>query len=280
MAWKQFSFFTGVMVTLLLLARTVAADPPPIQRPGVYQGNEAISGWLMSEKYDGVRGIWTGTRLVTRTGNEIHAPAWFTASFPPFALDGELWRRHDDFAFIQATVLDAVPSENWSEITYHIFEVPSASGNFLSRLDTARTWFDAHPAVHVQIISQTVCAGPDHLQTFLESVVARGGEGVVIRHPAMAPHAGLSPYVLKVKPFTEMEGVVIGHTPGRGQFSGMTGSLIVKLQNGVTFRIGSGLTRSQRLSPPPVGAVVVFKFHGVTKNGIPRFASLLRERRD
>ena len=32
------------------------------------------SGWLLSEKLDGVRAIWTGSALLTRTGKRIAAP--------------------------------------------------------------------------------------------------------------------------------------------------------------------------------------------------------------
>lgn len=270
-----------MILAIFLPARSSpAAQPLPVQQPEVYQGNEAIAGWLMSEKYDGIRGIWTGEKLVTRKGNDIHAPGWFTAGLPPFPLDGELWHQRGDFAFVQNTVLDAAPSGNWDRITYQVFEVPAAPGDFLSRLDVARRWFEAHPAAHVQIIPQQVCAGPDHLKAFLESVIAQGGEGVILRHPTLSPQDGRSPYLLKVKRFSEMDGVVIGHTPGKGKFAGMTGSLGVRLENGVTFRLGTGLTHDQRRNPPPVGAVVTFKYNGMTRKGIPRFASFLRERRD
>ncbi|MDL2268969.1 DNA ligase [Desulfosarcina sp. OttesenSCG-928-A07] len=276
---KGFYFFSAAGWLFFLLAGISFAQPVSLQQPGVYQGKESVSGWLMSEKYDGIRGYWTGTTLVTRTGNKIHAPEWFTKDFPAFALDGELWRKRNDFSFVQSTVQDTVPSDNWAEITYQIFDVPTAPGDFLSRLEMARKWFETHPASHVQIIPQQICTGPAHVRAFLESVVARGGEGVVLRHPTMAPHSGRSPYLLKVKPFSEMDGVVIGHTPGKGKFSGMTGSLVVRLEDGVTFKLGTGLTLSQRRHPPPVGSVITFKYQDLTKNGIPRFASFLHERR-
>ena len=48
--------------------------------------NEDPTGWWMSEKLDGIRAYWTGSKLVTRNGNEIHAPAWFTDSLPSLTL--------------------------------------------------------------------------------------------------------------------------------------------------------------------------------------------------
>jgi DNA ligase 1 len=256
------------------------ADPVLLEHPDTYTGGEAISGWLMSEKLDGIRGYWNGTHLLTRQGQEIHAPSWFTAALPHFALDGELWRDRNDYAFVQETVLDDTPSENWRKITYNIFEVPFAEGDFPTRMEKAEKWFDTHPAAHVRMIEQIVCKGPDHLRQFLKKIEALGGEGAIVKNPVLSYQAGRSPNILKVKNFSDMEGTVIAHNPGNGKLEGMMGSLTLRLQCGIDFKLGTGFTLEQRLHPPPVGTVVTFKYQGFTKNGIPRFASFMRERKD
>ena len=45
----------------------------------------------MTEKYDGIRVLWTGTQFYTRQGNVIQCPDNIRIQLPPFALDGELW---------------------------------------------------------------------------------------------------------------------------------------------------------------------------------------------
>ncbi|MBP9599820.1 MAG: DNA ligase, partial [Desulfobacter sp.] len=35
-----------------------------------------------------------------------------------------------------------------------------------------------------------------------------------------------------------------------------------------------------RNNPPAVGTTVTFKYHGFSKNGVPKFASFLRARKD
>ena len=277
------TFFTcmlGVFAFAVFSAAIAVADPPALQHPGKYTGSEAITGWLMSEKLDGVRGYWNGKRLLTRKGNAMHPPAWFTKPLPPFALDGELWHKRNDFAFVQNTVLDAVPSENWKQISYNIFEVPDAPGDFPVRLNKARAWFKAHPAPHVHIVKQIVCNGPDHLNAFLEKIETLGGEGVIIKDPRLPYRAGRLSKVLKVKNFSDMEGTVIAQNPGKGKFKGMLGSLTVRLENAIEFNLGSGFTDADRRHPPPIGAIVTFKYQGFTKNGIPRFASFMRVRKD
>lgn len=55
------------------------------------------TGWLMSEKMDGVRAFWTGTSIYSRNKNRFWAPDFFTKNFPKCQLDGELWTGRDDF---------------------------------------------------------------------------------------------------------------------------------------------------------------------------------------
>ena len=70
-----------------------------------YQG-QSVSGWLMSEKLDGWRVMWTGSEFVTREGNVLDAPEWFKAGMPVVALDGELFAGRGEFNAIQGLIRD------------------------------------------------------------------------------------------------------------------------------------------------------------------------------
>ena len=80
-----------------------------------YTGQIDPTGWLMSEKLDGVRALWDGSRLVSRNGNPFPAPAEWLAMLPPIALDGELWlgRVRDAFRACghHAVSCDLLPTE-------------------------------------------------------------------------------------------------------------------------------------------------------------------------
>jgi DNA ligase-1 len=84
--------------------------------------------------------------------------------------------------------------------------------------------------------------------------------------------------LLKLKPHEDAEAQVLEHLPGTGKYAGILGSLLVETEDGVRFRIGTGLSDEQRRNPPPIGSVITFKYHGKTRRGIPRFASFLRVR--
>jgi len=97
--------------------------------------DQNVSGWLASEKRDGVRAYWDGENLLSRQGKRLNAPQSFTKNFPNFALDGELYAKELKFEEIQATVMDKLPDEKaWNRLKFHVFDVPEASGGLLDRL--------------------------------------------------------------------------------------------------------------------------------------------------
>ncbi len=275
-------FRASVICTALFLfsSTPVFSSKVLLQNSRVYSGDEEITNWFMSEKLDGIRGYWNGKKLLTRKGNVINAPEWFIQIFPPFALDGELWSDRKSYEFIQSAVLDKHPSDSWKKITYNIFEVPNCKGDFSARLKKAENWFKENQNDHVKIIPQIVCNGKKHLQNFLSMVESKGGEGVIIKDPAQKYHTGRTPHVLKVKNFSDMEGVVTEINQGSGKYKNMMGSLTVKLKNNIVFKIGTGFSDLERKNPPKINSLVTFKYYGFTKNGIPRFASFLHVRKD
>ena len=232
----------------------------------------------MSEKLDGIRAYWNTKELLTRKGNKIYAPKWFIKSLPNFELDGELWTKRDDFENIQSIVMDMKPSKKWKEITYNIFEVPKQKGDFLSRLELAQKYIKKEKLQHIKVIKQIKIKNKAHLEEFMNEIISKKGEGVIVKNPDLEYFQGRSSNILKVKKFSDMEGEVIGINIS--QNTGVLKSLKVKLENGITFNLGTGFTKKQREDSFTVGTIVSFKYYGFTKNGKPKFASFLRVRED
>jgi len=234
----------------------------------------------MSEKLDGVRAYWDGKVLLSRQGQRINAPEWFTQNLPPFALDGELWSKRSDFENIQSIVVDASPSQKWHEISYMVFEVPSAEGNFTTRIAKIQNYLATCTCLHVKIIEQKICSSQAQLDAYLQDILSKSGEGVMVKDGKKAYFEGRSDSLLKVKESQDMEAEVIGYKAGSGKFQGMMGSLHVRLESGVEFFIGSGFSDALRKTPPKIGSIVTFKYFGFTKYGKPKFASFMRVRKD
>lgn len=264
-----------IFITLLLFLSTHLYCTE-LQKAKLFNYTQNIDNWLMSEKLDGIRAYWNGKELKTRQGNSIQAPAWFTQNFPPFELDGELWSKRMDFENIQSIVLGHPDNLKWQQITYNIFEVPNASGDFIQRLKKAQQWFLEKDNTNVRIIPQKICKNKDDLEEFLKEVTQNKGEGVMLKNPNALYEKGLSDSLLKVKKFEDMEGKVIGITYNKTQLK----SLIIELPNKITFNLGNGFTQEQRQLPPIIGSIVTFKYYGFTKNGKPKFASFLHLRND
>lgn len=251
----------------LLLARRAPADVDP-------------AGHLVSEKLDGVRAYWDGARLWSRSELPLAAPPGFIAHLPPgVALDGELWLGRGRFEALSATVRRQAPSDDaWRDVRYQLHELPGAPGRFDERVARLHALVDARGGLPLAVTAQHVLPDRAALQALLDEVVRGGGEGLML-HRADAPYvSGRSDWLLKLKPVHDAEAVVIGHTPGRGKYEGLTGALRVCDALGRVFLVGSGLTDAQRLQPPPVGAVITYRYRGETASGLPRFATLLRVR--
>ena len=114
------------------------------------------TGWWMSEKLDGVRAHWDGKQLSTRTGRPINAPQWLIDALPPFAVQGELWAGRGTFQAVSGTVRRHDPglALDWIGVKYMIFDAPSMSGPFESRIRCLNGYIQRHPSEHVEVIAQ------------------------------------------------------------------------------------------------------------------------------
>ncbi len=262
---------------LIACCGVLFAGKPDLLLLKEYQ-DQNVTGWLMSEKLDGVRAYWDGKKLISRGGNVIHAPEWFTRDFPPFELDGELWSKRGDFNTIVSTVKQQTPNDDWKALSYNIFEVPHAKGGLLQRFLVLETYLKAHNVGHLHIIPQLTCKDSEHLKTFLQEVEKKGGEGVVVRNPQTPYIAKRDSNSLKVKNFHDAECEVIAHHKGEGKYQNLLGSLTCKAKNGITFDIGSGFSDDERMHPPAMGAKITYKYQEITQNGKPRFPVFVRVR--
>jgi DNA ligase-1 len=82
----------------------------------------------------------------------------------------------------------------------------------------------------------------------------------------------------KLKAVPDEEGVVIAQIPGKGKYLGQMGALLLQTPDGQRFALGTGFSDALRASPPPVGAVVTYRYRDRTQSGLPKFASFLRVR--
>ena len=263
----------------MLLPRTALAAPA---LPLLGQWSDAFdpADFLVSEKYDGVRGVWDGTTLRHRSGRSVNAPGWFTAALPTTPLDGELWLARGRFDELSALVRRERPVDaEWRQVKFMVFEWPGGEGRFDARVQRLAALLAASGVAHLEAVSHTPGTDQRALRERLAQTVAHGGEGLVL-HRADAPYAtGRNDALLKLKPALDAEATVVAYHGGRGKYAQQLGALEVRADDGRRFLIGTGLSDALRREPPPLGSVVTYRYRSLTPSGLPRFASYLRQHR-
>lgn len=257
------------------------AAPPPLMLAGVYRPGMRLDGCWVSEKYDGMRAYWDGQALWSRGGERIVAPPWFTVGWPAVPLDGELWAGRGRFEFTVSTVRRQQPdSAAWRAIRFMVFDLPARPGTFDERLAALRRLLLRPEVPWLLPVPQQRATTHVALMTRLQRTVRGRGEGLMLHCGTSRYRTGRSDELLKVKPHEEAEARVVAHLPGEGRHTGRLGALLVRADDGRSFRIGSGLSDAQRDNPPPVGTVVTYRFTGLNASGLPRFARFVRVRDD
>ncbi len=56
-----------------------------------------------------------------------------------------------------------------------------------------------HPCKYIGIAEKVVCQGNEHLESFFQDVIDKGGEGIILRDPQAILQPGRSPSYLKHK---------------------------------------------------------------------------------
>lgn len=255
------------------------AARPALMLANVYRSGIPLADYLVSEKFDGVRGYWDGSRLVTRGGLPVLPPRWFTAGWPGIPMDGELWAGHGAFRHAVSTVRQQQASDaEWRGMRFMVFDLPDHVGRFDQRLEALRRLLAQADPARLVAVAQSPVGNQAALQARLDAIVSAGGEGLML-HRADAPYRGArSDDLLKFKAFLDSDARVLAVVPGSGKNAGQMGALVVQTPAGQRFKLGTGFSDAQRHDPPPAGSWVVYRFRDLNPGGIPRFASFLRTR--
>jgi DNA ligase-1 len=278
---ELFTRLGAALAAVFLPLPARAGTAPALMLAGVYRPGVPLEAYWLSEKYDGLRTYWDGQRLLTRGGETIAAPAWFTAGWSGEPLDGELWAGRGHFEEALSTVRQQTPDDAaWRRIRFMVFDLPAHPGPFTERIAAYHGIVSRLDQPWVRAVPQERVASHAALMARLDRMVKGGGEGLML-HRGDAPYRALrGDDLLKVKTHEDAEARVIAHLPGQGRHAGRLGALRVETAEGLRFRLGTGFTDAQREHPPAVGEWVTYRFRGLNASGVPRFASFVRVRPD
>ncbi len=262
-----------------------ASNPPPfaVMTAVQYQAdlNLDLSRYWFSEKLDGIRAIWDGKQLMTRTGRKLTPPTWFIADLPDYPVEGELWAGRGRFELVQQTVLEQTPVEaGWQQIRFMLFDLPKDPQDYAKRYQALQALSQAMNVAHIEVVEQQPITSHAQLMALLDAVASQQGEGLMLRRIDAPYFGGRSDHLIKLKKHQDAEATVIGYKPGKGKLTGVMGALLVKTPEGASFYLGGGFSDEQRRSPPEMGQTVTYRFNGYTASGLPKFARFVRVREE
>lgn len=228
-------------------------------------------GYWISEKIDGFRGVWNGTQLLSRNGNVIHAPKWFTRDLPKIALDGEIWAGRGGFEKV-ASAVKGSRENDWRSVVYAVFDAPEYKDLFEGRIQEAKRVLENKTA-HALVIPFWMCLSRKQLEEKLNEIVNGGGEGIMLRrarsrYENARNNNDRSDTLLKVKKWFDAEAAVIGYEPSEANLK-LCGALKVITPDGRTFKV-SGFNMVVANNPPPIGTIITYRYTLLSKEGIPR----------
>jgi len=171
------------------------------------------TGYWISEKFDGVRAFWNGKTFLSKKGNELTAPKWFTEVLPTdVLLDGELYAGRGNFQ-TAVSILRTINSNLWlQKISYQIFDIVDRTAKipFEERISRLQRLFP-RKIDWIGIVDHEKCQSKAHLQQKLDEVLNSGGEGLMLREPKSVYVPTRSKTLYKVKTFPDAEA-------GKGNF--------------------------------------------------------------
>ena len=282
--FKCLLIFVCLLFSIQANGDELKVQAPILQLANIYNPDIQLQDYWVSEKLDGVRAYWNGSQFISKQGNIYNAPTWFTAHFPLFALDGELWLGRAQFDTLSGIVRKKEPiDEEWQRISYQVFDLPENSDNFEGRLAYLTNFFakEALPT-WLKLVPQYKVENEQALLVKLTEIERLKGEGLMLHKGSSFYHGGRDDDLLKLKTYQDAEARVMAHLSGKGKYQTMLGALLVEavnhLQKGKTFKIGTGFSDLERTNPPKIGSIISYKYFGLTSKGLPRFASFIRIR--
>jgi len=267
--------------------------------------------WIAQYKYDGARcvaylyGDGTGrVELKSRNGKpwgnfesvRLALAGWNAGrKGPDVVLDGEVvaldGAGKPNFNFI-AQNMHAHKREEVGKLQYVVFDYATrdqwegreSAGDYGYRYENAS---DLVFSMHDDGVDEgkVVCAPPlgtltdptpDDLRALNERAVNDGYEGAMVRLAASTLELKRTKKLLKVKAFSDAEGLIVDTVEGTGKLVGSLGTLVCMTADGIQFEVGSGYTEAQRAElwagrESLMGKSVKYKYFELSKDGVPRF---------
>ena len=162
-----------------------------------YRGQD-VSGWIATEKFDGIRAYWDGATLWTRGGKAVPIPREWKEALPAgIHLDGELFAGYGQRKKAEAF---AKAGKHAEFCTYRVFDAPTLPVDYTLRMNDVDFLVCKYgnPDI-VRRVDYFRITGIDEAAKTVRQVQFLGGEGLILRHPELAYTPVRTDQLLKLK---------------------------------------------------------------------------------
>jgi DNA ligase-1 len=215
-------------------------------------------GWIISEKFDGVRAVWNGQNFTSRSKNIYHAPEWFKKLLPEnHSLDGELHCGRGCFQKASGITRHLEPvDKDWTTIKFQVFDIPDpelVNKPFIERIEVYKkvvrdccekwdsielpTGIEKPVECPIEFTDQIKVDNLSQAYKIYKEFIIRGAEGAMLRPPNSIYEHKRSKNLLKWKPSLDAEALVVGYNEGSGRLTGRLGTLQVQLIDDITKKV-------------------------------------------
>lgn len=250
-----------------------------------------IMGWYASEKYDGIRFLWTKGKMLTRAGKEYkYVPQTVLDALPQgFDIDGEIWAGRGNFNIVSRMSTIKIGGkysqdqldEIWNSCKIVIFDHPTNDPiPYEERMKLLHS--NVVQTCRIIIVEFFTVNDMDTLQKKYEDIIENGGEGIMLRKPGSLyddrknkTKVNRSRNLLKMKDIPSEEVKIIEllrGSVGHKYEKCKAGKLKCEtLEDKVQFTVGTGLTEEQRNYPDKFdirpGHIITIRQMGKRKKG-------------
>lgn len=202
--------------------------------------------WLGSAKLDGMRGVWDGQNILSRSGRVLMiSKAWNSVLPSGVALDGELYMGQGKFEECGLFRRKDTRDFRWKLASFQVFDCPTIATKSLEKRlvilklviqEIEKLWnqmiedgefatFSFLPdKCPIQLVEHVKLKSTE-IDTFYAQTLDMGYEGIMLKDPSSPYlHREKTTYWLKKKPVCESEGVVVGYRAGRSRHLGRLGA--------------------------------------------------------
>lgn len=278
---------------------------PLCEKPNIeyFKENKLGGTWYCSEKYDGIRALWTGKELITRSWRPFtYVPDWFIVQLPiGTPLDGELYIPDVPFSYFSSLAITKetdVVNDKWKKIKFMVFDMPVVNTQFEKRLLHLQKLKNSEKKLgkQIHIINFTKINNIQEdffvVNTLFKNITQKGGEGIMLIRSESLYEPKRTKNSLKYKKEHTGEATVIELCEGLGKYYKKLGKIKCKLPNGKTFYCGTGFSDAERnmyhfdktqcehieddtdtIKIPRIGDTITYScMEIIQKTGIPRMS--------